>query len=227
MVGDRQPTIGGFNRWPGGRWDRTRSRAGLGGREALLKASALRRGRRRYTPEMLMQNLEEVWRALGRRPGVTTLRRHGRYSADPYVLRWGSVRQACKRLAQHHAGKLTRAQLLKPSVARFGRARRKPIRPSDRHAVLTRDGGKCVICGRGPGHGDAVKLEVVEGRASVTAERGGGVLASAKGCAQRAGAVVACMPEHGCARAWPREAAWVRRDESCRGRGRGRGRWCP
>lgn len=169
---DRKPTISGFDRWPGRQVGSNTITSRFGGwREALLKVGARGVRPRRYTPEMLMQNLEEVWRALGRRPGVTTLRRHGRYSADPYVLRWGSVRQACKRLAQHHAGKLTRAQLLKPSVAGFGRARRKPIRPSDRHAVLTRDGGKCVICGRGPGHGDAVKLEVDH---IVAVSRGGG-----------------------------------------------------
>lgn len=170
--GDGKPTVSRYDRWPGrqvGSNTITRRFGGWGA--ALLKVGVRGVRPRQYTPEMLMQNLEEVWRELGRRPGVNTIRRYGRYSADPYVLRWGSVRLACKRLAQHHAGKLTRAQLLMPSVSGFGAARRKPIRPSDRHAVLMRDGGKCVICGRGPREGDRVKLEVDH---IVAVARGGG-----------------------------------------------------
>jgi len=55
---------------------------------------------RRYSPRELMDNLELVWRELGRPPGQPSMARRGyRISAVPYRRLWGSLRKACVLLA--------------------------------------------------------------------------------------------------------------------------------
>src|ERR1043165_2355033 len=103
----------------------------------------------------LMDNLERVWRHLGRPPGNNLIRR-GEFSASTYRRYWGSVRRACERLAAFHKGQITREQLLEvrpPCPARH-------IPPNLRHAVLRRDRFTCVACGASRRNNPSVRLQV-------------------------------------------------------------------
>jgi hypothetical protein len=130
-----------------GSWKKALSLIGIeGGRE------------RRYSPEQLVQNLEEVWKKLGYPPGrrrVATL--GARISESPYRRHWGSLRNTCESLAAFHNGKLSRETLL---AGNSSKPKRKTIPLSIRWAVQKRDHNRCVLCGACPSSDHSVELEV-------------------------------------------------------------------
>ncbi|MGD2108502.1 MAG: HNH endonuclease [Phycisphaerae bacterium] len=103
---------------------------------------------RRYSPRDLMDNLERVWRELGRPPGKRSMTRHGSgISERPYRARWESLRKACDALARFKGGEITEQELLGGTPS--ARARRAlPLKL--RWDVLKRDDYKCVACGARP-----------------------------------------------------------------------------
>lgn len=113
---------------------------------------------RRYTPEELVENLENIWKELGFPPGKRNLSKYGRkISESPYKKYWGSVKHCCELIAIYHEGKITRDQLLlKTSI----KNERKPIPLNIRWAVLKRDNYSCKKCGRSPGKDNTVELEI-------------------------------------------------------------------
>jgi len=123
-----------------GSWRRALARVGI--------AAGIRA--RRYSPRELMDNLELVWRELGRPPGQPSMHRHGfRISSDPYRTRWGSIRNACVALARFKKGEITEQQLLGDAGAPSRRARAAlPLKL--RWDVLKRDHYRCVKCGARP-----------------------------------------------------------------------------
>ncbi len=130
-------------------------------RKALLKAGIHGVKGRDYDPDELVEHLEQVWRKVGRAPGVRSLRRHGHIGNGPYVRRWGSLQRACAAFAKFKKGEMSREELL--AVAEKGlkgvwRGGRAAIKPSVRWRVLERDGQKCTVCGRTAA--DGAKLEV-------------------------------------------------------------------
>ena len=130
-----------------GTWKRALALVGIsGGRE------------RQHSPELLIQNLENVWRELGMRPGKRQIATLGeRISESPYKRHWGSVRSACEALAKFHSGKISREILLKGNIEDF---RRITIPLKVRWAVLKRDNYRCVCCGASPSSDHHVELEV-------------------------------------------------------------------
>lgn len=113
---------------------------------------------RHYTPEQLIENLENVWSLLGFPPGKRQIGKYGqKISEHPYKLIWGSVRSACQSIARYHAGKITRETLLKGSTSANIR---RSIPLKIRWEVLKRDNYRCVKCGRSPSSNHTVQLEV-------------------------------------------------------------------
>lgn len=123
---------------------------------------------REYEAEELVADLERVWRELGRAPGETELPRRGKFSMNAYKRRWGSLRAVCELLARHHAGELTRAEVLAGGAE--GRAR-KTIPMQTRWAVLKRDRYRCTACGVTPALRADVELNLDH---IVPVSRGGG-----------------------------------------------------
>jgi len=118
-------------------------------RSALLKIGV--KGSRcfNYNPAELIANLEDIWRRLGRAPGCTAVRRHGPIPFVPYYKHWGSVREACRRLAAYHRGAITRDELLRRVPPGSSRRCRPPMPPRLRWKILDRDAHRCTACGRG------------------------------------------------------------------------------
>lgn len=112
---------------------------------------------RRYSPRELMDNLELVWREIGRPPGAILIARHGfRISEPTYRRRWGSLQKACLQLARFKKGEITEQQLLGTAPSRKKRTR-VALPLNVRWDILKRDHYRCVICGA---HPPDVELEV-------------------------------------------------------------------
>jgi HNH endonuclease len=148
-------TMTEFNRWP------TRPFAALsaairfkGWRHALAAAGIEGRCRGVWSPDELMDALEKVWRKLERPPGLVSMRRHAGIHRGPYARRWGNLINACRRLALYKEGKLTREELLRPTVEP---KRKRPSRKL-RWQILQRDHHRCTACGATAN--DGAKLEV-------------------------------------------------------------------
>lgn len=110
---------------------------------------------RRYSPRELMDNLELVWRELGRPPGARMIARKGlRIAAITYRKRWGSLREACQLLARFKKDEITEQQLLGTAPSRQIRA---ALPLQLRWDVLKRDDYRCIKCGARP---PDVELEV-------------------------------------------------------------------
>jgi len=113
---------------------------------------------RKYSPEQLVANLENIWKKLGYPPGKRQIANHGeKISERPYDNHWGSVRAACEALAAFHGGKITKERLLTGNAEK---PTRKTIPLKDRWAVLKRDNYRCTKCGRSPSSDHNVELEV-------------------------------------------------------------------
>jgi hypothetical protein len=110
---------------------------------------------RRHSPRELMDNLELVWRELGRPPGARLIARHGfRISEPTYRRRWGSLRKACLLLARFKKDEITEQRLLGTAPSRQIRGAL-PLKV--RWDVLKRDDYRCVTCGARP---PDIELEV-------------------------------------------------------------------
>ena len=130
-----------------GSWKKALSLIGIdGGRE------------RRYSPEQLVQNLEEVWKGLGYPPGKRQIATLGaKISESPYKHHWGSLRNTCESLAAFHNGKLSREKLLAGDLSK---PKRITIPLNIRWAVQKRDHNRCVLCGACPSNDHSVELEI-------------------------------------------------------------------
>jgi hypothetical protein len=147
--------MGEFNAWPRQRCRAKTIALRFGNWRRALEAAGIQGGRTNfYSSPDLMQNLENVWRKIGRAPGFAMLHTHGTMRAHAYRRRWGSLRRACELLAAHKSGELPRAALLRGGIL----VSRKPLRPSVRWQVLERDRHKCTACGATAA--DGAKLEV-------------------------------------------------------------------
>ena len=110
---------------------------------------------RRYSSQELMDNLELVWRELGRPPGQPIMTRYGyRISASPYRRQWGSLRNACVLLSRFKSGEIKEEQLFGVAPPRHARA---ALPLNLRWDVLKRDHYQCVKCRARP---PDVELEV-------------------------------------------------------------------
>ena len=119
-----------------------------GWRTAMARAGVTTKIRsREYSVGELLDNLERVWRQFGRPPGKRTLAKCGMgISERPYVRRWGSVKNACRLLAQYKNGEITEDNLLGKKPA----SSRKTIPLRVRWDVMKRGNYMCAKCGARP-----------------------------------------------------------------------------
>jgi hypothetical protein len=113
---------------------------------------------RKYTPDELIDNLENIWKELKFPPGKRQLTKYGRkISERPYIRNWGSVKSACEQIALFHEGKITKEQLLLKSNTKI---ERRTIPLNIRWMVLKRDNYTCVKCGKSPARNHDIELEI-------------------------------------------------------------------
>ena len=131
----------------------------FGSWKKALKIIGIEGGReRKYSPEELIQNLENIWKEIGYPPGKRQLVKYGqRISERPYNRNWGSVRIACQLVANHHDGKISRQELLNGIS---GKNIREAIPLNIRWKVLKNDNYSCRKCGQSPAKNNNVELEI-------------------------------------------------------------------
>lgn len=111
-----------------------------------------------YSPEVLVKNLEDVWKKLGYPPGKRQINKYGlKISEAPYRKIWGGMKKACEYLSAFHEGKISRSDLLAGNIVK-GKRQSLPLKV--RYAVFKRDGFRCVECGKSPSSNRNIELEV-------------------------------------------------------------------
>jgi hypothetical protein len=130
-----------------------------GWRNALWQVGLTSARSGHYSPEDLIQILEEVWVKVGRAPGHGVLRKVGRISGQLYIRHWGSLENARSLFARYKRNEISRAELLAP-VPSAPRPRRTIIRPTLRYLILQRDNHRCQLCGRSPSTDPDTILEI-------------------------------------------------------------------
>ena len=131
----------------------------FGSWKKALKIIGIEGGReRKYSPDELIQNLEDVWKEIGYPPGKRQLAKYGqKISEGPYKTVWGSVRLACASLVKYHEGKISRQKLLNGGSEKNTR---KTIPLNIRWVVLKKNNYTCVKCGQSPAKNNDVELEI-------------------------------------------------------------------
>ncbi len=85
------------------------------------------------------------------------LKKHeSKYTLGHYKRHFGGIRRLAKRVADHHEKRISEKQLIERWVNPH--KSRLPLPASLRYQILSRDGQKCTICGKGAS--DGVVLEV-------------------------------------------------------------------
>lgn len=114
---------------------------------ALKKANLSIMAERFVDEKVLFENLEKIWRSLGRQPFYNEMKRPlSEYTPKPYVARWGGWMKACEAFIKYKKGDLKFEKLLKQKSTMTSRS----ISEKKRLQVLKRDNFSCVICGRSP-----------------------------------------------------------------------------
>ena len=128
VVGFRYFTRSKFDKWPGHRCQSRTISARFGSWKKALAIIGIEGGREHaYTPEELIQNLEDIWKEVGRPPGSRQLGQMGaKISWTPYSRVWGSVRKACEFIARFHRGE-SLASSFSPGLSMPCRARKSPL----------------------------------------------------------------------------------------------------
>lgn len=157
VVGGRRFTAREFQAWRGPRPGSATILKRFGSWRVALGKIGIKGVRgREYPAAELVGALERVWKKMGRPPGAVELARRSGYSINAYKRRWGSVRRACEMVAAYHAGRMTRAELLRG----WDGAVRKTIPMDMRWRVMKRDRYRCVVCGASPAVTAGVELHL-------------------------------------------------------------------
>jgi hypothetical protein len=142
----------------------------FGSWNAALEAAGLGRSKRPWIPtDELFENLEAMWRTLGRQPKYGEVAKPlSALSVGVYVSRFGSWRKALEAfVAQVSNGQDKPASSVVapviPPTSRISTPVRRTSRAVNwrlRFFVMQRDGFRCRICGASPAKGHAVSLQV-------------------------------------------------------------------
>jgi len=159
IVGSRYFSETEYDKWKNKKAHSSTISTRFGSWKKALKILGIIGGREfKYTPQELVDNLEAIWKQLSYPPGKRKISKIGlKISETPYKRIWGSVNSACEKIAQYHARKITREELLRGNNLVNVR---QPIPLNIRFSVLKRDNFKCVKCGHSPSVNHKVELEV-------------------------------------------------------------------
>lgn len=114
---------------------------------ALAKAGLEKNAMKDIPDQELFDNLETVWRLLGRQPLVREMRKPvSEHTAKPYINRYGSWYVACKEFINLKKKDLEFIKFTKVQ----SRVKTRYISEKNRLRVLKRDHYKCQKCGRSP-----------------------------------------------------------------------------
>jgi hypothetical protein len=141
----------------------------FGSWNAALKAAGLEPTKRAKIPtEELFENLERMWRTLGRQPKYGEVEKpFSSFGAGTYESRFGSWRKALEAFVAYVGGE--QAALVEPSVESLApspsasvstRRTSRNVNWRLRFLVLQRDDFRCVKCGASPAKGHVVSLHV-------------------------------------------------------------------
>ncbi|MBD3331003.1 HNH endonuclease [Candidatus Peregrinibacteria bacterium] len=120
----------------------------FGGWNKALEKAELKIGlKRTISNEELFDNLETIWRILGRQPFVSEVKKPlSKYNHATYQRRFGSWLKACEAFIKHKKGDIEFIKLVNEKSSNRSRA----INEKVRLRVLKRDNYKCVYCGKSP-----------------------------------------------------------------------------
>lgn len=129
-----------------GSWNKALQKAGL----SIIREFKL-------SDEELFENLEKVWRKLGRQPFYGEMKKPlSEFTPKPYVARWGGWMKACETFIRFKKRDPEFEKLLKPQSTAQNRTLNEKIRLQ----VLKRDNYKCKKCGRSPATHRGIFLHV-------------------------------------------------------------------
>jgi hypothetical protein len=113
-----------------------------------LEQAGIKINLRQFIPnEDLFDNLEKIWRTVGRQPLYSEMRAPlSKYSTRPYDNRFGNWLSACKEFIKYKKGDTKFIKLVKEKPVLTTRY----INEKTRLKILKRDNYKCVKCGRSP-----------------------------------------------------------------------------
>lgn len=115
--------------------------------KALKKAGLDVSVERIITNEDLFNNLEIIWRKLGRQPYYSEIGKPlSEFSVSTYTQRFGGWMEACASFIKFKESDIEFIRLLKEKSTGKSRV----INEKDRLKILKRDNYKCVKCGRSP-----------------------------------------------------------------------------
>lgn len=120
----------------------------FGGWNDALEKAGLKIGLHRTIEiEELFDNLEIVWRSLGRQPFVNEMKKPlSKFNHATYQRRFGSWLNTCKEFIKYKEGDIEFIKVAKSNNT----ARNRNINEKDRLKVLKRDHYTCAKCGRSP-----------------------------------------------------------------------------
>lgn len=120
----------------------------FGGWNKALQKAGLKVGlNMTITNQELFDNLEIIWRTLGRQPFVNEIKKSlSEFNHTTYQRRFGSWLKACEAFIKHKKGDIEFIKLINEKSS----SRNKSINEKTRLKVLKRDNYKCVYCGKSP-----------------------------------------------------------------------------
>ena len=143
----------------------------FGSWNAALKAAGLQPTKRARIPtEELFENLERMWRSLGRQPRYGEVEKpFSAFSAGTYETRFGSWRKALEAFVDYVGGNTAaeRPATIAPAASPRSDPQLAPVRRTSRSVnwrlrflVMQRDGFRCCKCGASPAKGHTATLQV-------------------------------------------------------------------
>ena len=125
--------------------------------KALIKAGLGITVDKKISIDDLFDNLEAIWRKLGRQPYYNEIRKpFSRYVVDTYCRRFGGWHKACEAFVKYKGNNLEFIGCGQPKPAVIPRA----INEKTRLKIFKRDNYSCVICGRSPASQRGVALHI-------------------------------------------------------------------
>lgn len=124
---------------------------------AIERAGLSKSRETKISDAMLFDNLETIWRSLGRQPFYSEIEGPlSRYSMKPYLNRFGGWTKACEAFLVFKSLDAEFERLYRPT----SRSRPRTLNDKLRLKVFKRDNYACVLCGRSPSVNIGTSLHV-------------------------------------------------------------------